>query len=262
MTEIVAGCLQWKVSPGDPELNASNVERSLPLLAAKRCQLLVLPEMWSSGFHYERLKEAAAATPGILTLVQEWCRRYALVITGSLPELDQGRLHNTHYVVDADGTVLGGYRKAHLFTLHGEHHHFTPGDRPFLCESKVGRLGVITCYDLRFPELTRRLALDGAEVLCVSAQWPLPRIEHWSLLLRARALENQMFAVGCNGCGFEAGLQYGGRSAIISPLGSLLAQGSGGEASVLARLDFQEMADFRKLIPCFQDRRPGLYGIP
>jgi omega-amidase len=262
MPQIVAACFQWEVRPGRPDVNVARVEAALPLFSEKGCQLLLLPEMWSCGFDYGRLKELAETTPGILSHIQEWSRRYGMVIVGSLPEIEEGRIYNTNYVVDADGTVRGAYRKTHLFTLHGEHHHFAPGNQPLVSESRAGRLGVITCYDLRFPELARRLALDGAEILCVSAQWPLPRIEHWSLLLRCRAVENQMFVLGCNGCGSEGNLRYGGASAIVSPQGALLAQGNGGESRLLAQLDSQEMEAFRKHIPCFQDRRPDLYGMP
>ena len=259
MHPIITGCFQWEVAPGRPDSNVLKVEATLPHFADQGCQLLVLPEMWSCCFDYGQLKVQAQATPGILSHVRAWCRRYEMVIVGSLPDLEDGLIYNTNFVVDADGTVVGAYRKTHLFTLHGEDHHFAPGDRSLVCDTKAGRLGIITCYDLRFPELPRLLALRGAEILCVSAHWPLPRIEHWSLLLRCRAIENQMFVVGCNGCGSEGDLRYGGASAIISPLGALLAQGNGHESQVLAQLDFNEMEAFRKHIPCFQDRRPDVY---
>lgn len=261
MTQIDAACLQWAVSPGRPEVNVSRVETALPRLVEAGTQLIVLPEMWSCGFDYERLNDMALETPGILSLLGQWCRRHEVVIVGSLPELDGGRIYNTNYVVDADGAVRGAYRKTHLFTLHGEHHHFAAGQDVLVCETRAGRLGVITCYDLRFPELSRMLALQGAEILCVSAQWPLPRIEQWSLLLRCRAVENQMFVLGCNGCGREGDRQYGGASAILSPLGVPLATGNGHECQVIARLDFREMEAFREHIPCFRDRRPDLYDL-
>lgn len=260
MNQLIAGCFQWEVIPGRPDINVGKVEHALPLFADEGCRLLLLPEMWSCCFDYGRLREHAGSTPEILDRIGDWCRRYGMVIIGSLPDLEDDRIYNTNFVVDADGTVRGAYRKTHLFTLHGEHNHFAAGDQPLVCETRAGRLGVITCYDLRFPELTRMLALDGAEVLCVSAHWPLPRIEHWSLLLRCRAIENQMFVLGCNGCGVEGNLQYGGASAIVSPLGAPLAQADGHERRLMARLDFQDMEAFRRHIPCFSDRRPDLYG--
>jgi predicted amidohydrolase len=124
----------------------------------------------------------------------------------------------------------------------------------------VGLLGIMICYDLRFPELARRLALDGAEILCVSALWPMERIEHWALLLRSRAVENQMFVLGCNGCGTEENLRYGGASAIVSPTGTVLARGGSEEEGIQSFLDPESMVAFRRQIPCFADRRPAAYG--
>ncbi len=261
MTEIHAACFQWAVIPGRPDVNLSKVQKGIAGLAAKGAHLVVLPEMWSCGFDYGRLREIALETPGILTELASWCRRHRVVVVGSLPELDGGSLYNTNYVVDADGSLRGAYRKTHLFTLHGEHHHFAPGEDVLVCNTLAGRLGVITCYDLRFPELARVLALEGARILCVSAQWPLPRIEQWSLILRCRAVENQMFVVGCNGCGEEGDRRYGGASAIVSPLGVQLALANGEECTLFAKLDLQEVEAFREHIPCFRDRRPELYRL-
>jgi predicted amidohydrolase len=130
-----------------------------------------------------------------------------------------------------------------------------------VCNTSVGRLGVEICYDVRFPELSRRLALDGAEIICVSALWPVARVQHWSLLLRSRAIENQLFVLGCNGCGIEGNTRYGGASVIISPLGRVLAEAHDSEEVLIARLDFREMVDYRRHIPCFSDRLPGIYNI-
>jgi len=182
------------------------------------------------------------------------------VIVGSLPVDDDGIVFNTSYIIDSSGEVAGEYRKIHLFSLHGENRHFGRGKSSLVCATSIGRLGIMICYDLRFPELARRLALDGAEVLCVSALWPVTRIEHWSLFLRCRAVENQMFVVGCNGCGIEGKMQYGGASAIVSPTGGLLAQAGNRESRIMSELEPGEMTAFRELIPCFSDRFPKAYG--
>jgi predicted amidohydrolase len=201
----------------------------------------------------------AERTPSVVETLQEWAQEHDVVLVGSLPEVEGSSIFNTSFVLDSDGSIAGKYRKVHLFTLHGEDRHFGRGDSTLVCSTKAGKLGVMICYDLRFPELARRLALDGAEILCVSAQWPDSRVEHWSLLLRARAVENQLFVVGCNGCGKEGKLQYAGHSAVISPLGRVLAEGRGGEEVLAASVDLQEITDFRKLIGCFEDRVPAVY---
>jgi omega-amidase len=260
MSEITAGCLQFRVEPGEIDRNVAFVEKTIAESANEGCQLLVLPEMWSCSFVYSALRDMAKRTTGILDLMREWGRRYGMVLTGSLPEEDEGSIYNTSYVIDADGRIAGKYRKIHLFSLHGEDRHFGRGLKTLVCSTKIGQVGVMICYDLRFPELARKLALDGAQFLCISAMWPVTRIDHWSLLLRSRAVENQLFVIGCNGTGTEGKLQYGGASAIISPTGNVLAQAGSGQERILARVATDEIAAFRKLIPCLSDRFPDAYS--
>jgi omega-amidase len=260
MTPFIAGCCQFEVTPGDVERNLEKVEKSFPDFKGKGCGLLVLPEMWSSGFDYPSLTRIAKKTPAVIDILSEWARRYNMVLVGSLPELDDGTVYNTSYVIDSDGRLKGQYRKVHLFSLSREDDHFGRGVSPLVCSTTLGKIGVMICYDLRFPELARRLALDGAEILCISAQWPVSRIDHWSLLLRARAVENQLFAVGCNGCGKEGKLHYGGTSAIISPTAIVLAEAGPREERLCATVDPDETTGFRKLIDCFSDRVPEVYA--
>jgi predicted amidohydrolase len=260
--QIMAGCYQFHVQPGEVDRNLRQLESALPWFTEQRCQLLVLPEMWSGGFAYDRLAALAERTPEVLAALQQWSLKYCLVTVGSLPEAVGATICNTAYVIDSNGAIAGAYRKIHLFSLHREDLHFGRGSQPMVCDTQLGRIGVMICYDLRFPELARRLALDGAEIICVPALWPVPRIDHWSLLLRARAVENQLFVVGCNGWGAEGKLVYGGKSALVSPLGRLLAEADDQESRLAAAFDKQEMAEFRTRIPCFADRLPDVYGNP
>ena len=121
-------------------------------------------------------------------------------------------------------------------------------------------MGIITCFDLRFPEMIRRLALDGAELILVPAYWPQPRLDHWVLLLRARAIENQLYVAGCNRCKETGGLEFG-KSALISPDGFEIIQA--GLDSVLLTIEFQFSAvqDSRKHFPAFLSRKDGIYGL-
>ncbi len=260
MNDLVVGCLQLEVSPGAVAQSLKGAERGVADLARRGCRLVVLPEMWSCGFAYGKLKEMAEETPFVIDALREWSVRHGLTLVGSLPEAEDETVFNVAFVIDSDGEIKGRYRKIHLFTLHGEHHHFGRGTAPMTCSTSVGKLGIMICYDLRFPELARRLALDGAEILCVSALWPSTRVEHWSLLLRSRALENQLFVVGCNGCGYDNQIRYGGSSAVISPTGKVLIEAGDRGELISATLFPAEMAEFRSLIPCFQDRLPGAYG--
>lgn len=260
MRDIVAGCCQLSIKPGEVQYNCETAEGMLLELSAGQCRLAVLPEMWSCSFPYPVLREMAGKTPAILDRIRKIAMDKRLVIAGSLPEAAGKTIFNTGYLIDSTGKIAGRYRKVHLFSLYNEQRHFGYGTSAQVFSTSIGKIGMMICYDLRFPELARKMALDGAEIICVSALWPLVRIEHWSLLLRARAIENQLFVVGCNGCGAEEKITWGGASAIISPLGSVLAQAGPGEQSIVGALDPFEMSEFRKTIPCFEDRVPAVYN--
>ena len=258
MSQINAAAIQFNVKQGDVDANLAYVREALPRVAAQGANLAVLPEMWSSGFSYKNLNELALRTQGIVEELLVLSRKLKLVIVGSMPEPNGNKVFNTIYVVD-NGAVAGVYRKIHLFSLLGEDKAFDGGDRWLLADTSIGKVGVIICYDLRFPELSRRLAVEGAQVICVPAQWPKPRQEHWRTLLRARAIENQLFVVSCNACGVIGKLDFFGMSMIIDPKGELLGEMGELEGEIVAPLDLQAMIDWRAQIPCFNDRKPEFY---
>jgi predicted amidohydrolase len=255
---INAAAIQFNVKHGDVDTNLAYVRAALARVAADGAQLVVLPEMWPTGFAYRNLNELAMRTPGIVEELLELSRRLKLVIIGSMPEPNGEKVFNTVYVID-NGTLAGSYRKLHLFSLLGEDNAFDSGDSWLLADTSIGKIGVIICYDLRFPELSRRLALEGAQVICVPAQWPKPRQEHWRTLLRARAIENQLFVISCNACGIIGKLDFFGMSMIIDPKGEVCADAGESECEISAPLDMQAMIDWRAQIPCFTDRRPEIY---
>lgn len=258
MNPIMAAAIQFNVKQGDVDANLGYVRDALKQVADSGANLAVLPEMWSSGFSYKNLNELALRTAGIVEELLELSQRLKLVIVGSMPEPNGDKVFNTIYIAD-NGRLAGTYRKLHLFSLLGEDKAFDSGGDWLLAETAIGKIGVIICYDLRFPELSRRLALEGAGVICVPAQWPKPRQEHWRTLLRARAIENQLFVVACNACGLIGKLDFFGMSMIIDPKGEVLAEAGEDERQITASLDMQLMADWRAQIPCFNDRRPECY---
>jgi predicted amidohydrolase len=255
---INAAAIQFNVKPGDVDANLAYVRAALKRVSDQGANLVVLPEMWSTGFAYRNLNDLAGRTAGIVQELLELSRTLKLVIIGSMPEPHGAKVFNTVYVAD-NGILAGVYRKMHLFSLLGEDKAFDGGDSWLLADTSIGKLGVIICYDLRFPELPRRLALEGARVLCVPVQWPKPREEHWRTLLRARAMENQFFVVSANACGLVGKLEFPGMSVIIDAKGELLAAAEDKECEIIAALDMQTMDDWRAQIPCFNDRRPELY---
>lgn len=258
MTSIQASAIQFNVNQGDVDANLAHVREALARAAAQGANLAVLPEMWSSGFDYKNLNQLALRTAGIVEELLVLSRELKLVIVGSMPEPNGDKVFNTIYVVD-NGVLAGVYRKIHLFSLLGEDRAFCGGDRWLLADTSIGKVGVIICYDLRFPELTRRLALEGARVICVPAQWPKPRQEHWRTLLRARAIENQLFVVSCNACGRIGKLDFFGMSMIINPKGELLAEAGEEQCEIAADLEMRELEEWRAQIPCFNDRKPEYY---
>jgi predicted amidohydrolase len=259
MQMINAAAIQFNVKQGDVDANLAYVREALKRAAGQGAQLAVLPEMWSTGFAYKTLNELAKSTAGIAEELLELSRALKLVICGSMPEPDGAdRVFNTIFLAD-NGKLAGIYRKIHLFSLLKEDLAFAGGDKWLLADTSIGKIGVIICYDLRFPELTRRLAVEGAQIICVPAQWPKPRQEHWRTLLRARAIENQLFVVSCNACGIIGKLDFFGMSMIINPKGEVLAEAGEEEREIFTPLDMQAMTDWRAQIPCFNDRKPEYY---
>lgn len=259
MDAITAAAIQFNIMQGDVDANLDYVREALARVAESGASLVVLPEMWTTGFEYRKLHELATRTGEVLEELCELSQRYRMVIVGSQPEkADDGRVFNTAHVVD-NGKIVASYRKLHLFSLLGEDRAFKAGDSVCMADTSIGKIGVIICYDLRFPELSRKLALDGARIICVPAQWPKPRQEHWRTLLRARAIENQLYIVSCNACGIIGKLDFFGMSMLIDPKGEVMDDAGDGEVEVVAPIDWTLMDDWRRKIPCFQDRRPELY---
>ncbi|WP_305044970.1 carbon-nitrogen family hydrolase [Geoalkalibacter sp.] len=257
--QIRAAAVQFNIALGEIAANRAKALGALQRLADAGCELAVLPEMWSCGYDYRRLAELAEQTPRLLEELQELTARLGLVVVGSLPEKLGDKLFNCATVIDR-GALRGSYRKLHLFSNMGEDRFLAAGDRTLVAPTSVGRLGVAICYDLRFPELFRKLALEGAEILCLPAEWPKPRQEHWRTLLRARAIENQQFVVAANCCGIQGKLDFFGMSLLISPWGEVLAEAGEADTELSACFDFEEMVSFRGKIRCFEDRRPEIYG--
>lgn len=261
MAQVTASAIQFNIDIGNVEGNMEKAFSGLQRVANQGAQLAVLPEMWSCGYDYKNLSYLAGETPRVLEKWQEHCSRLQMVSVGSLPELSDGVIYNTAYLIDR-GELLASYRKLHLFSTMGEDRYLGAGNASLVAETSIGRLGIAICYDLRFPELFRKLALAGAEIICIPAEWPKPRQEHWKTLLRARAIENQLFVVAANCCRVQGKLDFFGLSQIVSPLGNVLAIAEEEDTELVAELDFAEMETYRKQICILKDRRDDIYGTP
>lgn len=237
------------------------VDRMLALvMAADDADLVVLPELWPNGaFTYQGWEATACALDSPLVERLSNAAHAASVVlhAGSFIERhSDGSLTNTAVVFEPDGSLSAVYRKIHLFGFaDGEPKFLTPGQDLVVAETSVGRLGLATCYDLRFPEMFRRLTDADAELFVVPAAWPAPRITHWTVLARARAIENQLPLVAVNTAGAHAGVEMGGQTLIVDALGAPLAQAQDAEQVIRAEVDPSHTRAWRERFPALGDRR-------
>ena len=247
---LFAGFLQFDVKSGDIDSNLSSVEKGLAKIAASCDQIspgiIVLPELWATGFAYEKLPELTGKIPELLENLQALATKYGVNIAGSLPEYSGNSYYNTLFITDPKG-IAGTYRKQRLFNPMQEHDFFTPGTELRPVQTDLGPIGALVCYDLRFPELLRAQTTLGAELLVVPAQWPAARVGHWRILIQARAIENQMFVVAANRCGTTGDTTFGGHSMIVAPDGSILLEVGEGEECKGTMLDLEMVPAARSL---------------
>lgn len=262
MKKCKIGMVQFDVKLGDVAHNCEQAWRGIQSLARDSgAAIVVLPEMWSTGFANEQISTLAKTTPNILEQVAALARQYGIMIIGSLPEQAAEGVCNTAYVVNQEGVVAACYRKVHLFSPTKEHRFYFPGREAVMVDTPYGCVGLMLCYDLRFPEHCRSLVLNGAQIIVVMAQWPANRVAHWETLLRARAIENQVFVAAANRCGQDPGLVYAGHSQICSPFGDILICGSNEEANLSAVIEPELLEETRSAIPCLQERVPEAYVL-
>jgi deaminated glutathione amidase len=262
-------------STADPAANLAVADRLTRLAAGDGASLIVLPEKWTAIGPDAQLLAAAETLEGPAI---EWARTTARelgvdLVAGSIVERLPGleKLANTSVHVDPHGELKAVYRKVHMFDVQiGERSYREsdleePGEEIVLSETAGGvELGLSICYDLRFPEVFRILAVRGARVIALPSAFTLPTTrDHWEVLLRARSIENQAFLVAANQVGSHpGGFHSGGRSMIVDPWGVVLAQAADGEGHILADLDLERQREIREQVPALANRRPDVYGWP
>ncbi len=263
-------------SSADQAANLAAAERLTRAAAADGARLIVLPEKWTAMGTEQELRASAQPLDGPAI---GWARATARelgveIVAGSILELLDGqeKLANTSVHVDAAGEIRATYRKVHMFDVevggrvYRESGLEQAGEEIVLSETEDGLgLGLSVCYDLRFPELYRILAVRGARIIAIPAAFTLGTTrDHWETLVRARAIENQAFVIAANQFGEHPGGQHsGGRSMIVDPWGTVLAQaGEEGEAALVAELDLGRLQEIRASLPSLANRRPGAYRWP
>lgn len=260
---MIVSCIQMNMKFSDPDWNYERAEELISQ-AAEGADVLVLPETWNAGFFPHEKLEQFAEEDGkrIREQIGALAAKYAVnIVAGSVINNKAGKIYNTAYIFDRKGKEIGEYDKTHLFTPMKEDVYFSKGSHLTFFELDGVRCGIIICYDIRFPELTRSYAVKGLDMLFVVSQWPKIRIPHLLALAKARAIENQMFVVCCNSCGTAEDTVYGGNSSVHDPWGETIAQAGSGEEILTADCDLSIVKGIRESINVFRDRRPEIYEI-
>lgn len=316
--KLKVSLLQMDVAYGDPEQNRYRAEAMLKevLKQRKKPDVLVLPEMWTTGYDLARIGDIAdrEGSPTIGWLQEVAGKNRVNIVAGSIadrrtmssgivrnegvrtpdkadecstignfqatgagekesnvdrpqsgaagtwssPNKKEG-VFNSSYVINRDGDIVARYDKVHRFRLMEEDRYLSPGRETVTFRLDDIPCGVIICYDLRFPEFVRKLALMGAKILFVPAQWPKPREAHWKLLNIVRAIENQFFVVAVNRAGRDKSGDFPGMSLVVDPWGEVLLEGSDKQELLTTTLDLSRIDHARQKITVFEDRRPELY---
>jgi deaminated glutathione amidase len=271
---IRVACVQM-TSRTDKAANLETAERLVAQAAATGADVVVLPEKWNGIGDAAFYHESAEPLDGgdAVTAMSSWARTHGITLVGgSIVELREGRekRSNTSVVFDSDGQIVAAYRKIHLFdvevggVVYRESESEEPGEEAVVAEVEDWKLGLSVCYDVRFPELYRILALEGAQLVTIPAHFTTPTgKDHWHVLLRARAIENQLYVAAAAQVGETLpGKPAYGRSLIVDPWGLVLAQAPDEETVISAELELAHLRDIRTKLPSLANRQANAYRWP
>jgi omega-amidase len=261
---VKIAAVQMACALGDVEANLNKMRDFCVRAKGQGVDLIVFPEAADTGYSMPVIRqEAKPWSEGAVPALQEMAKEFALTIVSGVSERTGDAIYNSQVFIDPRGEIAASYRKTHLFVLppNDESTCYAPGDKFVSVDADGFRFGLSICYDLRFPEVCRALALEhGANVMLVSSAWPLPRAAHLRALAAARAIENQSYLVLANRAGADAGVTCCGLSAIFGPLGVMVASASDDrEEMIAADISEEAIAAVRDKIPMFTHRRTDLY---
>ncbi len=250
-----------------PNDKAATIDKAMACIARCRgADLIILPELWPIGFmDFDRYISDAEPDDGDLSaLLQTMAKEMnACIHGGSFVQADHGRYYNTSLLIDNQGKVLARYRKIHLFGYRSrEPRILSPGKTASVIDTPLGRVGMATCYDLRFPELFRRMSAAGAQIFLICAAWPAARLAHWRLLNQVRALENQCISIAANAAGQSQGIDFAGNSMVVDPWGTVAAAADDRETILMADIDLATLEHARQTFPVLADRVDWLNLLP
>ncbi len=273
MSSFTVGICQLGVV-ADKQANIDKARHMISEAVAGGSRLVVLPEMFNCPYQSELFHKYAEAYPDgpTITMLAETAAKHKIVLVGgSIPERDEdGKIYNTSFIFDEAGKLIGRHRKTHLFdvaikggTVFQESKTLAAGNDVTLVKTSLGTIGVAICYDVRFPELARAMVLKGAEILIYPAAFgPVTGPAHWELLMRARAVDNQVYVIGAAPA-FNAAAEYKahGHSMIVDPWSRVLAIANEAETVMLGKIDFRTVDRVREELPLLKHRRTELYKV-
>jgi predicted amidohydrolase len=252
--------VQMKVTAGDV---AGNRRRGTDLAraAAKNAEVVVLPEIWTTGFSLTNLDKWAEQVPGptFADLAAIARDAGAAIIAGSVPRKTGGRIYNNAIVIDAAGNIAADYQKLHLCSYLGEDRYFAPGNKRVVFDLGGTKAGLAVCYDLRFPELFRALAIDGAQIIFIPAEWTASRARNWRVLNQARAIDNQIYICAVNCVGRHREFEFHGHSMVVAPDGDIIAEGGADEEIIYCQVEPAMIETVRAARNVWNDRRTDMY---
>ena len=259
---------QMAVVNSSPDRNLEKAEAFIAEAKKRGSRVVCFPEMWTTGFNWAYNEKIARDHEKVIDRIGQMAKRHGIWINGSTIALNEhGRLANASILFDEKGERRGTYNKTHLFSPVHEEKHLEAGSSLCVVDTPWGLTGLSVCYDIRFPELFRAYALKGVRIVFSPMAFPRQRLEHWRILVRARAIENQIYMVGTNQvgtekCGDAAVLDYCGSSVIIDPWGDTIIEGGNREEELLtATIDMDKVDEVRRKMRVLEDRRPDLYQL-
>ncbi len=262
MPALTLALAQIDVILGDKAANLAQAEPLIARAADVDADLILFPELWTTGYDLPRAAELAESISDGPTARQllAWAHTYGLWIGGSMLEREEERgIFNAAALFGPQGQTLGPYRKIHRFGPMAEDRWLEAGCEPGQIDPPWGKTGVAICYDLRFPELFRSYALAGARLILLPSEWPHPRLHHWRTLVQARAIENACFVAAVNRVGSDRANTFCGHSMVVGPWGEVLVEAGETPELLIATIDLAQADEARVRIPVLKDRRPECY---
>jgi omega-amidase len=262
MPPVIISLAQMKVSVGKPKENLDHAVRYIQEASQNGAWLVLLPELWNTGYDLQHCAKYGKNNRETLKVLSQLAKQFQIRIGGSILEIsEESGVFNTFYYIDQNGMINPAYQKVHLFPLMKEDLWLTAGNHLAILELPTVKIGFAICYDLRFPEMFRHYAINGVNLVLLSAEWPISRIQHWQTLLRARAIENQFFIAASN-CVLDSGGDiFGGNSMVVDPKGEILTAAPCDKTGLFSSsINIERVEEFRQQFPVLKDRRPDLYG--